>query len=64
METGNGVLIYDEILMQTVKAVQYRFDKKKVWIPISQIKGEDLLKQTVELPMWLIHEDGLEGYIF
>jgi DNA-directed RNA polymerase subunit E'/Rpb7 len=63
METGNGEIIYSEILRQTDKAVQYRIDKMKVWIPISQIRNEDLVKQTVTLPMWLIEADGLEDYI-
>ena len=60
METGNGEIIYDEIMRQTDRAVQYRFNKTKVWIPVSQIKEEDLVKQTVILPMWLIKNDGLE----
>lgn len=63
METRDGELIYDELLRQTDRAVQYRFDKTKVWIPISQIRDEDLVKQTVTLPMWLIEADGLEAYI-
>lgn len=56
-------MIYDEIEGQTTKAILYRIDGKKVWIPMSQIQKEDLGNHIVQLPMWLIHEDGLEGYI-
>lgn len=56
-------IIYDEIMRQTDKAIQYEINSKKVWIPISQIGHEDLGNHIVELPIWLIEAKGLEAYI-
>jgi hypothetical protein len=56
-------IIYDEIMRQTDKAIQYKIDTVKPWIPISQIISEDLGNHVVELPQWLIEADGLEAYI-
>lgn len=57
-------LIYDDILKDGnhLKAVWYRFGQKKVWIPKSQILREDLVKQTVTVPEWLMKENHLEMY--
>jgi hypothetical protein len=63
---GAGVMpkiMYDDILRQTKKAIRYKVGDEKVWIPISQIQHEDLIDQMIELPIWLIHEKGLEDYI-
>ena len=56
-------IIYDEIIRQTDRAIQYKIGDVKIWVPISQIKHEDLGNHIVELPMWLIESDGLEAYI-
>lgn len=57
-------IIYDKLVRQTDKAVQYEIDGKLFWIPDSQIIGrEDLGNHVVELPMWLIESKGLEVYI-
>jgi len=56
-------IIYDEILRQTDKAIQYKIGDDKPWIPISQIEHEDLGNHIVALPMWLIEAKGLEGYL-
>jgi len=58
-------LIYDDILIDRphLQAIQYKFGDEKVWIPRSQIKNEDLVKQTLVLPEWLIISKGLEAYI-
>ena len=56
-------LTYDEILIDkdNLKAIQYKFGDEKVWIPRSQIKGENLIDQTLVLPAWLVKAKGLEG---
>jgi len=56
-------IIYDEILRQTDKAIQYKIGHDKPWIPISQIEHEDLGNHIVKLPMWLIEAKGLEWYL-
>jgi len=58
-------LIYDKILVdkEHLRAVQYQFGDIKEWIPKSQIRAEDLLKQTITLPEWLVIAKGLEAYI-
>ncbi|MFH2033655.1 MAG: hypothetical protein ABIJ26_02995 [Candidatus Margulisiibacteriota bacterium] len=57
-------IIHDGILIdrEHLRAVQYKFGSEKAWIPKSQIKAEDLVKQTVTLPEWLVITKGLEGY--
>ncbi len=56
-------IIYDKILRQTDKAIQYNIAGEKPWIPISQIQYEDLGNHIIGLPMWLIEVKGLEPYI-
>ncbi len=66
MSRDNEVeIIYDEILLdkENLKAIQYKFGDVKAWIPRSQIKDEDLVKQTVTLPEWIVISKGLEAYI-
>ncbi|MFH1083387.1 MAG: hypothetical protein V1751_08355 [Pseudomonadota bacterium] len=57
-------IIYDKILMDRphLKAIRFDFAGNKIWIPRSQIKNHDLMKQTVDIPQWLIEADGLEPY--
>ena len=56
-------IIYDEIIRQTDKAIQYNIAGEKPWIPISQIQYEDLGNHILGIPMWLIESKGLESYI-
>lgn len=60
----NRELWYDDILMDGshLKAVRYKFGTKRVWIPKSQIIKEDLIKQTVTVPEWLMRNNHLEMY--
>ncbi len=55
-------LIYDEIGRPSKCARQYLFDHKWEWIPLSQIRDEDLTKQVIIIPEWLAVKKGLEAY--
>ena len=55
-------LVYGEILRQTQKAVEYKFDERRVWIPISQIIKEDLPMGIVEIPDWLAKAKEITEY--
>jgi len=64
MTDKNIEIFYDEILIDKdhLKAVKYKIGDEKIWIPKSQIRAEDLVKQTITLPFWLIKAKGLESY--
>lgn len=54
-------VIFDEIVKQTKKGLRVRFDDNRVWIPLSQIRKEDLSWHILDLPDWLIREKGIEA---
>lgn len=56
-------LMYDRILKQTRKAIQYQFGDKKVWIPISQLEKEICMDHIIEIPDWLVKAKELQGEV-
>lgn len=56
------LIMYGEILRQTQKALELKFEDRRVWIPLSQILKEDLPWSIIEIPDWLAKAKGLEKY--
>lgn len=52
---------YDEIVHQTDMAILFLIGGDEVWIPISQLKYEEVDERelTFEIPEWLALEKGL-----
>lgn len=55
-------MIFDEIEMYTEKAILFKFDKKKVWLPKSQVKNLDMHGHFFEIPQWLMEAKEIEFY--
>ncbi len=49
---------YEEIVVETNKAVLIKIDDEEIWFPSSQVKI-DQQDQTVYIPEWLATEKGL-----
>ena len=60
----NSEILFDDILKDErhLKAVWFKFGKKKVWIPKSQIINEKLYKNTITIPDWLVKANHLEMF--
>jgi hypothetical protein len=56
------LIMYDQVLRQTTKALELKFGPKRIWIPISQIGKEDLAWNIMELPDWLVRAKGLSQF--
>lgn len=56
------ILVFDEMVKETDSAWLIEFDRKRVFLPKSQV-DIDMEDNTVEVPMWLIKEKGLEAFI-
>ena len=60
------VVIADEIVAETAKAVKCRFGDEEVWLPTSQADFSGTMGDeniAVILPFWLAEKNGLEDFI-
>ena len=61
------VVIADEIMAETEKAILCRFGEEEVWLPLSQVIDCSGTKGSVDvsivLPFWLAKKNELEDYI-
>ena len=55
------VLRFDEIVHQTEGAWLLKFDSEQVWLTKSQCDMDED-DWTIEVPTWLVEENGLECY--
>lgn len=51
-------LVFDEIVKETELAIKFKFDKKEVWLPKSEIRVYPKTKK-IYLPEWLANKNGL-----
>jgi len=58
-----AVIVFDEVVVETDKAVLMKFDKREVWLPKSQISWIDEAGGTAEMSWWLIVNKGLECFV-
>ncbi len=54
---------YDELVVDTGKALLIRWGDQKEWIPQSQILSHDLEASTLRLKYWIVEQKGIEDLI-
>lgn len=54
-------LVYDDFTSPTAKAFRVTFGDKEVWLPQSLTKIDES-NNTLEIPLWLAEEKGIEDY--
>jgi len=57
------VIVFDEVVVETDKAVLLQFDKRRVWLPKSGIDWIDENSCTAEVQWWLVVNKGLECFV-
>lgn len=58
-----AVVIHDGEIIKTDLARLFKFGDDEIWIPESKILWMDKDINEILLPMWLVEQKGLEGYI-